>query len=496
MLTRQGGERVGRGAARQRAQAGHRGQRGGHPAGRVDEPPAGDARGHGGQRQGGGGRCLRQRADGELAGGVLPALMRQGVGQGGQRRDGGAAAGGRFAQRPVQPQLDRLVLVGTLGLRGAGRRAAGQVGGRPAAGRPVGTAPGRGARAGAVPVVATVEPADRDRHTRLPQRLRRELGLVQTEQAVVHPLDEEDRCADLVQAPGRGVLAEQLDQLPVGGAVLCSAQEEAAHLWVEAPAERGSRGIRRRPGTRQRRAEEGGGPQSLERTGHSLRARRALDGARLRIEGRRQVVPGDQGHHRVDPVVSAGRHQGQRPAIAAAHDGDPGVARSVQPHLGPCRQRVQQHRGIGDLEVRGVQVDQPARLPEAAGGVGEHDVAGIRQPSGIADQVELVAAEAVGQQHGRRRCGRAGVRREIEVGVELDRRAVGLRTDRDTQVLGGECRCRVPVVPGRRQPDTDPDHHQDRERRGQRRARQSPQPAREGHGSLCVPILNGVRPES
>ena len=81
------------------------------------------------------------------------------------------------------------------------------------------------------------------------------------------------------------------------------------------------------------------------------------------------------GRDRVDAVVVAGAEQGQRAAVGAARDADPRVAVVVLQDLVALGQQVEQGGEVGDLVAGVVQPDLPGAAAEAAGGVGEDDVA-------------------------------------------------------------------------------------------------------------------------
>src|SRR5690606_14088789 len=66
---------------------------------------------------------------------------------------------------------------------------------------------------------------------------------------------------------------------------------------------------------------------------------------------------------------------------------------------------------------------------EAAGGVGEDEVAGVRILLSLSAQLLLGATEAVGQDHGRERAVPA--RRHVDVRVELDGCSVRFRNRAD-----------------------------------------------------------------
>src|SRR5207249_3041642 len=98
-------------------------------------------------------------------------------------------------------------------------------------------------------------------------------------------------------------------------------------------------------------AEEQPGPHLLEHPG----GRPGTGG--LREERVAQVVPGDLGHDRVDPLVVAGRHQGEPAAVRTADYGHPRITGRVGADLRSGGQPVDQALGVAYLPVRAVQVD-------------------------------------------------------------------------------------------------------------------------------------------
>ncbi len=252
------------------------------------------------------------------------------------------------------------------------------------------------------------------------------VSLRQREERIGLALDEQRRGVDPAEHPGRAGGPEQVEDAggrpPGGGRLLVG----RAQVGGEPPAPRGggddlARPRRARPGrprtartggTRPRGAEELPRPHPLEHPGgvdggqRSGRGRRPRPHGELREQGLPQVVPGDLRHHRVDPRVGACEQQRQSAAVRSTDNADPGVVRPVLHHLGAPAQQVDQQPGVGDLVVGGVEVDQSAAGPEAAGGEREHDEPLPGQVEGVRGQVGLRAAEPVGHQH--RRLGPPG----------------------------------------------------------------------------------------
>ena len=213
-----------------------------------------------------------------------------------------------------------------------------------------------------------------------------------------------------------------------GRAVLRDAGAGPAGEGVEQPA-----------GGHRSDAEEQPRPQPLVDAGVGVLRRggdrsRVVDRAGLRREERGgQGVPGDLRGDRVDAVVVAGAEQGQRPAVGAARDADPGVAVAVLQDLVALGQQVEQGGEVGDLVAGVVQPDLPGAAAEPARGVGEDDVAAAGEVLRVGVHGLLAATEPV-REHDRRRGRLVGRRREVEGGVELD----GVRpgTGRDERLLG------------------------------------------------------------
>ena len=159
-------------------------------------------------------------------------------------------------------------------------------------------------------------------------------------------------------------------------------------------------------GGRRADAEEQPGPQPLVDAGVGVLGGGGdgprVDVAGLRREERRgQRVPGDLRRDGVDPVVVGGAEQGQRAAVGAAGHADPRVAGAVELHVVPLGQPVDQRGEVGDLVPRVVQPDLPGAAPEAAGRVGEDDVAALGEVAGVVGDRVLAAAEAVREDDGR-----------------------------------------------------------------------------------------------
>ena len=395
-LTRQAGQRIAQGAERpeDRARPGQSGERGGAPAGRVED-------------------------------GLLGAPQRQGLGLGCVGRGGADLHGGHVAvERPGDRSghLEPDVLRAAVSLEVAVEPGAGEVGEPVALRHPA--------------VVAAREPdlLDRPRDAvGVADRLR------QREQRVGLPLHQQGRGLDPVEV--RAARPQQAQDVgrrrALGGALLVG----RAHVRGESPAGRrwwaaGQQGAWVRPGD----AEEDPGPGTLE---HPV-------GGRVGVLGEQrggEVVPGDLRRGRVDPRVGGGEQQRQPAAVRGPGHAHPRVTGTVGEHLGPGGQQVQQRARVLHLEVRAVDVDQSAGRAEAAGAVGEHDVAVAGERLGLVGETRLAAPEPVGQQDGRRR-GPVG---QEERRVELHRIPALLRPDGHLQDLGPHGR----RVPAAGQPDHD-----------------------------------------
>src|SRR5512144_3105449 len=100
-------------------------------------------------------------------------------------------------------------------------------------------------------------------------------------------------------------------------------------------------------------------------------------------------MPGDDRHHRVDPTVVGRGEQADPTAVRRAGEPDPRVAGRVELDLGPRGEQVDELADVGHLVVRGGERDLPGRAAEAAGRVGEHDVAVPGQVGRVVAQVVL-----------------------------------------------------------------------------------------------------------
>ncbi len=129
----------------------------------------------------------------------------------------------------------------------------------------------------------------------------------------------------------------------------------------------------------------------------------------------------------------AGEQQRQGPAVRAARDPHSRVTRAVLHHLAAPGEDVQHPARVGHLEVGGVEMHEPPAGAEAARRVREHHVALLSQLAGVVGEVVLAPAETVGEQHRRQRPGEI---RQVERGVEGDRRAAGLGDAGHAQDLG------------------------------------------------------------
>lgn len=133
----------------------------------------------------------------------------------------------------------------------------------------------------------------------------------------------------------------------------------------------------------------------------------------------------------------AGHQQAQRPAVGPARKTDPGIAGAVLEHLRPAAEQFDQPARVLHLVRRRVQGDLAGRTAEAAGAVGQDDVAVLGQIAGVAGFVLLGPAEAVGQHH-RRHPASDG--RQEQRGVQPDRAPVGTRPGRNIEHLGAHRR--------------------------------------------------------
>ena len=279
-----------------------------------------------------------------------------------------------------------------------------------------------------------------------PERPVRRGRLVEVEEAVGLPLDQQGGRLDPAQVGHRGDTAGVGEQRGGRcGAIAAGVQgaDGVAGLGHEVQTGEGVDPGRVEVRRRQRPAladeVEPVAPLPLVGAGDS-------GGGVVRVERVDQVVPCDQRDERVDAVVDRGRRQLDGAAVRAAEHADPRVAGGVEGDevgLGAvvggtlAAQEVDQPRGGPAVYARVVQRDQTAGRAEAEPGVDEGDIAALGE--GLADRVGravgLAATEAVRGEHGRSRVSLVDARRPVQVGI--DRAGVAARLDRELQCRDG-----------------------------------------------------------
>ncbi len=268
--------------------------------------------------------------------------------------------------------------------------------------------------------------------------------LVEVEQAVGLPLDEQGGRPDVAEVGRRGDAAGVGEQ-PCGAIGRVAAGVEGAY-GVADVGDEVQTGQRIDPGgievgDGQRLALPGQveavGPLPLERAGHLGGA----DGV-VRVQRVGEVVPRDERGEGVEAVVGGGGGQLDRAAVGSADHADAGVAGGVQgdevgggPVVGGAlaAEEVDQPGGGPAVDAGIVHGDQAAALAEAEAGVDEGDVTAFGEDlaDGVGGAVRLAAAEAVGAEDGG--CGVGVVDPGGAVQVGVDRTAAPARRDGELQ---------------------------------------------------------------